>query len=79
MPKVRPLDPIVESENRIIDYIRGEMKRQNLNQEKMAEKMGIYQSGLSYKLSKRNLTMYDLIKIFNIFGTSLEKRGELMS
>ena len=79
MPRVRPLDPTIESKNRIIDYIRGEMARQHLNQEQMAEKLGIYQSGFSYKMSKRYLTLEDLIRIFRILGTPKEVIGELMS
>jgi len=78
MPKIRPLDPMFEKKTMVVAYIKQAMKDQKISQTKMAESLGMYQSGFSYKMSCKALTLDDLIRIFDILDTPKETIGELM-
>lgn len=78
MPKIRPLDPLFDKKTMVVAYIRQAMKDKRISQVKMAESLGMYQSGFSYKMSTKALTLDDLIKIFDVLDTPKEKIGELL-
>lgn len=60
-------------------YISGEMWAQDITQKEMAYHLGITQQGFGYKLSHNNFSYGDLLTIFDVLGTSEEKKVELMS
>ena len=79
MPRIRSLDPVVETKKEIVAYIRQEMKDQEITQTALAEKLGTYQETVSNWLQKKNIPLDVLIRIFRILKTPPEKIGRLMS
>jgi transcriptional regulator with XRE-family HTH domain len=79
MPRIRSLDPVVETKKGIVSYLRQEMKDQNITQTEMADKLGTYQVTISNWFSKKNIPLDVLIRMFRILKTPPEKIGRLMT
>lgn len=60
-------------------YIVSEMYAQDITQAEMATHLGVTQSTFSYKLKHNAFSYGDLLTIFDVLGTSEEKKVELMS
>ena len=61
--------------NKLLDFIRGEMKRQRVTQQEAAEFLGITQGMLSRKLSLRNLDCKELKALRILLKISQEEIG----
>lgn len=79
MPRVRTLDPIKFKLNHVMDYIRGEMKRMQITQKEIAERLNITESTASKKFNKGEFTMYELIQIATILHLDWSRIGDLAS
>lgn len=79
MPKVKSLDPVVNSMDVIVCFINKQMREKKISQKDLADELGLAQSNISYKLSTRHIYASELIKIFNVIGATKEQIGELMS
>lgn len=79
MPRITTLDPIKRKLEIICDYIRGEMKRQHIKQDDLAELLGLAQQTVSIKLKKGRFTVKELLIIFDYLKTPTEKRAELLA
>jgi len=78
MPKIKTLDPVLDSMDLIVCFIKKEMKKKKITQKALAEELGLGQSNISYKLCSKNLYVEDLIRIFRVIGVTKEQIGELM-
>ena len=61
----------------LCDFLKGEIKRSDMNQTEVAESIGLTQSGLSKKLSKGTLTVKELkglALVLNIKKEEIAKR-----
>lgn len=61
--------------NKLLDFIRGEMKRQRVTQQEAAEFLGITQGMLSRKLSLGNLDCKELKALRILLKISQEEIG----
>ena len=65
--------------NKISDYIRGELKRQNLTQEQLADRIGVKQQTLSKWLKNpKVLKLENFIDIIQELHTPKEEAAELI-
>jgi len=78
MPKVKSLDPVLNSMDMVVCFINKQMREKKLTQRDLAKELGIAPSNVSYKLSTRHLYASELIKIFHVIGATKEQIGELL-
>ena len=76
MPKVY-LDPIKRRVDRLTDYIKGEMDRQEKTQQYMADVLNISQPAFHRKF-KRGFKVVELLRIFADLKTPSKIIGELL-
>ena len=65
--------------NKISDYIRGELKRQDLTQEQLADRLGVKQQTLSKWINNpKTLKLENFIDIMQELHTEKEEAAELL-
>ena len=65
--------------NKISDYIRGELKRQDLTQEQLANRIGVKQQTLSKWINNpKTLKLENFINIMQELHTKKEEAAELI-
>lgn len=65
--------------NKIADYIRGELKRQNLTQGQLADRIGVKQQTVSKWLNNpKTIKLENFIDIIQELHTPQEEAGELI-
>lgn len=65
--------------NKISDYIRGELKRQDLTQEQLANRLGVKQQTLSKWINNpKTLKLENFIDIMQELHTEKEEAAELI-
>lgn len=65
--------------NKISDYIRGELKRQDLTQEQLADRLGVKQQTLSKWINNpKTLKLENFIDIMQELHTEKEEAAELI-
>lgn len=65
--------------NKISDYIRGELKRQDLTQEQLANRLGVKQQTLSKWINNpKTLKLENFINIMQELHTEKEEAAELI-
>ena len=64
--------------NKISDYIRGELKRQNLTQEQLADRIGVKQTLSKWLNNPKVLKLENFIDIIQELHTPKEEAAELI-
>lgn len=77
MPRVRSLDPTQRRLERLIDFVRGEMRRNGISQQELARELGITQQALSRKFKSLCFTVKELLQIFDYLSIN-EEAGLLL-